>query len=461
MLRISKKSKQLGLPLYPFQTDGLEKMLTFKSKYIYNADEMGLGKTVQALVYANSIKARHLLVVCPASLRLNWLREAGIWYDISDSQGWVVLSSKDYRDFEKQNLLKKGFFPSPFIVSYDLLVRNRLLQEYCLTRKWDLIIMDEADGIRNLNSKRTNACMQIWDNVDRALLLSGTPIQNCAIDLYPPLSKIVNSVDYLDPEDYEVCSSFQNFSDMFAYKYFNQFGITYSGVKNPEYLKDLIHRADFFIRRKKVEVLKDLPSKTYARLDLNIKIETSIDSDIVESFLEMFEENESSAEAKYKKHLATFKRELGEAKAQSKELYAFIEDIIKSDGCVVIFFYHISVKNMIYEQLSKKYKIVLHYGDVSAIDKQKSIDAFQAGEAQILLAQSEAAVGYTAHRASKCVFIEYPWLPAKVDQAIDRIHRIGQDSAVVAYFTLANNSLDIGLFRRIVSKAKAIQKVIE
>lgn len=465
MIRIAKEAIKRGYSLRPFQEEGVNSLINSPSSHNYLADAMGLGKSIQALAYANAIGAESLLIICPASLRLNWLREASIWYDVSKPPGHAILKAKDVTEIERKNQFVKGYMPSPLIVSYDLMANNANVQRYIFKRNWNLVVIDEAHAIKNLMSKRTQACLSLWDKVPRVLLLSGTPMTTTALDLFPPLYMIVKELDYLHDEDYTVCSDFESFTEHFTYIYNTPFGIQYKGARNVEHLKSILReRGKFFIRRTKEQVLKDLPEKTYSRVDLDLTISGGLKGEALDSFCKSFSDSETSERevvGKVKKHFATFRRELGEAKASCKETYDIIDSIIAEEDCCVVFFYHRSVRDILKEELRKrKYKVALHDGATSAILKQKAVDDFQSGRVDILLAQAESAQGYTATAASSCVFIEYPWLSTQVNQAVDRIHRMGQLNAVVAYFVVSTNSFDRELVRMIIQKQKMIDKVL-
>lgn len=451
-----------GKKLYPFQHDGVVEMLNSPSRTVYNADTMGGGKTIQSLVYANSIYAENILIVCPASLRLNWLRESEDWFMGPRNSAKVILSSKDVSHVVSRSIMNKGYFPTPFIISYELLALNIELQKYVTSRTWDCVIMDEVQAIKNIRAKRTKASLRLWDCAKKVVLLSGTPMTNSALDLFTALYMTVPELNYMKDEDYSVCGSYYRFAQHFTYVYDSPFGTQYKGARNIEHLTSILrHRGRFFTRRTMEEMKLDLPPITYSRVDLELRVKDDIDDKQLQAFIEAFDKGEESIISKAKKHFGKLRRELGEAKAKCKDTINFIETCVDNDGQCVVFFYHHSVKDLLLEQFrKKKYKVVIHDGSVSASKKQAAVDKFQAGDAQIFLAQSEAAEGYTITSGYKAVFVEYPWLSTQVDQAAKRVHRIGQENHVDIYFLVAANAFDRLLVKKIIDKQKIIDKVL-
>jgi SNF2 family DNA or RNA helicase len=444
--------------LFPFQQEGIDFLLNSPSRHLYLADDMGLGKTVQGICFLNAINAKNVLIVVPASLRLNWVREL---------EEWLVNKRLSIKAFLHGSCLNKlSFHPNILVTSYDLLAHNLRVRNYVDSRAWDLMILDEAQAIRGTTSKRTSVVLKLWLKMPRVLAMSGTPMMNSAIDLFPPLSRIVPYLNHVTTTDKELYTNFKSFSDTFTYQFTSSYGINFKGVKNSEKLKKFIREdGGFFIRREKEDVLKDLPNKVYNRFDLPIKVDTLVGSVQEEYMLNHFllESEEEKNLDQMKKHFASIRRELGEAKALSKLTYEIIDQLVEGsvNNCLVVFFFHKNVRDILHLELKKKgYCVVIHDGHTSNLQKQANVDAFQKGEANIFLAQSEAASGYTVTRANDCLFIEYPWLPTQLSQAVDRIHRIGQVNSVTAHFLVADNKLDKGLVKMLIEKQRAVDKVV-
>lgn len=461
-IRISPNATKEGLDLYPFQKAGVKYLLDSPAPYLYLADEMGLGKSIQALTYANSIYAEPLLIVCTAGLRLNWLREVNLWYDMAPPHtAAVILSSKDVATLQKRTLIRRGYLPSVLITSYEMLVTNNNLYGYILNRKWKLGIFDEFQECRNITAQRTQRSLTIVDKVcSRALFLSGTPMENSAADLFPPLYLMVNGTDYMHRDDYEALASQDRFENRFTYVYNSKYGRRCKGARNIDHLRRIVHGGKFYIRRKLETVLPDLPPKSYNRLDLNLRINDNTDPEKLERFLKQFEKDETSAAPQGQKSFGYLRRQLGEAKADHPDTIDFIESCIREHGCVMVGFYHKTVRDTLIAAL-KHHGIVLHDGDTTASRKQRAVDLFQNGDANVFLGQVEAGIGYTITRARDVVYVEYAWLSTQNNQFLGRAHRIGQKNPVTGHYVVAENAFDKALVRMMISKQKAIDKVVE
>ena len=221
-----------GLEYLPYQKAGIAYAAGRKSTLI--GDEMGLGKTIQAIGTINVTNPKTVLVVCPASLKLNWKNEMVKWLvsertiDVVNGGGEQIPSN-----------------PDVVIINYDVLTKHaKALQ----SRTWDMVIMDEVHKIKNPKAKRTVVAVSI--KAKRKVLLTGTPITNRPIELQP-------IAGYLDPESF---GNFFYFAKKYAGAYKGRFGWDFSGSSNLDELQRRL-RQSFMIRRKKDEVLKDLPAK--------------------------------------------------------------------------------------------------------------------------------------------------------------------------------------------------------
>ncbi len=210
--------------------------------------------------------------------------------------------------------------------------------------------------------------------------------------------------------------------------------------------------------------MHDMPKKNYNRVDIDLKVTTTPEEEAyVEQFLEAFEaasdDDGDAIRRKGKKNLSSLRRLLGIAKAGHKDTIAFIDSCVEAHDCAVVFFYHKAVRDILKEKLAH-YRIVVHDGDTSAVNKQAAVDKFQAGKADIFLAQVEAAIGYTVTRAQDCIYIEYGWLPTDNEQAYARAYRYGQKKIVTGHYVVAaRNTLDRKLITMMIKKQKGIDKL--
>jgi SWI/SNF-related matrix-associated actin-dependent regulator 1 of chromatin subfamily A len=156
-----------GLEYLPYQKAGIAYAAGRNNTLI--GDEMGLGKTIQAIGTINLTNPKTVLVICPASLKLNWKSEMVKWL-VSERKIDVVNGGGEQISFN----------PDVVIINYDVLTKHaRALQ----SRIWDMVIMDEVHKIKNPKAKRTVVAVSI--KARRKVLLTGTPITNRPIELQP------------------------------------------------------------------------------------------------------------------------------------------------------------------------------------------------------------------------------------------------------------------------------------
>jgi SWI/SNF-related matrix-associated actin-dependent regulator of chromatin subfamily A-like protein 1 len=221
------------MSLYPFQKEGIAFATNREASLI--ADDMGLGKTVQAIGVINEdASIRRVLVVCPASVRILWQRELDQWLNRSFTIAVVGVNCQ-------KPLSGDGIT----IINYD-----RLAPFADELEAYDLAVLDECQYCKSPDSKRTSAALSI--KAKRKLALSGTPLLNRTIELYPVLR-------WLDPQRWPAGGYFR-FGLRYCAARHNGFGWDLSGASNLPELSDLL-RSTVLIRRTKAEVLPQLPPK--------------------------------------------------------------------------------------------------------------------------------------------------------------------------------------------------------
>lgn len=171
----------------PFQYAGIEEIGLRNNVLL--ADEMGLGKTIQAIGYMNLVKPDNVLVVCPNSLRLNWLAELEKWLD-------PLLKDK----YEIDQCTTPAWFPTNFTVaSYEGLMRWHTVMS---KHPWSLIVIDEAHYIKNPSTKRAKAILSLMNIECKKIMITGTPISNFPYELFP-------LIHFLDKEQWPSARSFE------------------------------------------------------------------------------------------------------------------------------------------------------------------------------------------------------------------------------------------------------------
>ncbi|MEE9598181.1 MAG: DEAD/DEAH box helicase [Acidiferrobacterales bacterium] len=403
-------------------------------------DAPGLGKTAEAICLSNALDAQRNLVVCPASLRLNWEREIWTWSTLPNVSTYPVLKSSDGVSLAHNYV----------IVSYDLL-RNEAVLEALMAGRWDHLILDEAHYLKDpQGNKRTKVLCApdlLPSVVGRITMLSGTVLPNQPIECY-------NAIRLLDWEAIN-CLSLKNFREayyekgggmvrgpVFIDRDSNGFLIEprwvnklhwSNEVRNvPINLADLQHRlrSHIMVRRLKEQVLHELPKKRWHPFPLATTpaIRKALKHEGWKQAEKLYELDPTSFDKgiPIDGAISTARRELGEAKAPAVADY--IEDLLSSGvEKLVVAAWHHTVLDYLRSRLAQ-YGLVYMDGNTTPVKKQLAVDAFQIDEdIRIILGQMiPLGEGCTLTQAQDVVLCEPDWVPGKNDQLLDRIHRIGQ-----------------------------------
>jgi SWI/SNF-related matrix-associated actin-dependent regulator 1 of chromatin subfamily A len=415
--------------LFPYQIDGA-RFLAQKSRALL-ADEMGLGKSAQAIAACDELKAATVMVVCPASVVENWKREI--------------------------NRFKKGRWDS-IVVSYD---RARRLDEDF--HNLDVLVLDEAHYLKTRTAKRTKAifgdkCDGKGGLVERAkhvFCLTGTPTPNNPSELWPMLRAVMP--DAITAENSKP-ASYWGFVSQYCYTRDNGFGVEIVKGKNLDKLKERI--APFVLRRKKTEVLKDLPPITFDELPLTsadaLKALKGYDTEIAR-IRQALEKKGVDGLTEVAAHVASLRRVIGLSKVGL--VVDWVGEWLEAGGKkLVLFAYHRDVIAQLQNAFGPLAVSVT--GSTHSEDRQRCVDEFQEGHASIFTGQITAAgTGITLTAASDLLFVESSWVPAENEQAAMRIHRIGQKNACLVRFATLAGSLDEDIQRACMRKAADIAKL--
>ncbi len=406
----------LGGELKPFQRAGVTYLLAQRRAFL--ADEQGLGKTIEALATLEADGAYPAVIVCPASLKLNWLRELEIWLPGRSAQvlagtgagGWVAPADIT-------------------IVNYDI-VAARLEQLRALQAR--ALVLDESHYCKNAGAKRTQAVQRLAATVPPeglVLALTGTPVMNRPAELIAQL---------------RILGRLRDFGSGM------QFGARFRG--NDAHLRLHWHlRARCFARRLKANVLPQLPAKTRAIVPVELDNEPEYrlaERDVVAWLqsqpLDLRELGAKVAAALRAERLVRLNAlKLLAARGKLHAARAWIHDFCSSGERLVVFAHHREIQRAVLEQFPNALHIL---GGDSPSARDAALRAFQAPDSagnQLIVCSIEVAgQGLTLTRSSNVVFLELDWTPARHDQAEDRCHRIGQQDAVNASYLLAAGTID-------------------
>jgi SWI/SNF-related matrix-associated actin-dependent regulator 1 of chromatin subfamily A len=401
--------------LKPFQRAGVGYLLTQRRAFL--ADEQGLGKTIEALAALEADGAYPAVVVCPASLKLNWLREIERWLP---GRGVRVLMGTGRSALPLAEIT---------VVNYDILAA-RLQELRALPLR--AVVVDESHYCKNAAAKRTQAVQRLAAGVPReglVMALTGTPVMNRPPELIAQL-RILGRLD-----DFGSGA---------------KFGRRFRGPD--AHLRLHWHlRARCFVRRLKAEVLPQLPAKTRAVVPVELTNEAEYrlaERDVVAWLqsqpLDLRTLDARVAAALRAERLVRLNAlKLLAARGKLHGALAWIHDFLSSGERLVVFAHHRQIQRAVLERFPGALHIL---GEDSPSAREAALSAFQApdGESNQLIVCSVAVAGQglTLTRASNVAFLELDWTPAKHDQAEDRCHRIGQQDAVNATYLLAADTVD-------------------
>lgn len=449
----------------PYQKAGIAYALT--RKHVLIGDEMGLGKTIQAIGICNvSPEAKKILIICPASLRLNWRREFLKW-DVYGRK--VFIAHKEEVDWASEELV--------VIINYDMVKKYR---PYIQIHHWDILIADECHYLKNPKALRTQSILGGGKGeakldpilAKRKIFLTGTPIINRPIELWP-------LVKALDPEG--LGSSWKKYVFRYCGAEQTRFGFNIKGATNLQELQIRL-RATIMVRRMKSDVLKELPPKRRQVILLEPSKEAS---NAISSEFKAFEKSKAMIEAArvqvelakasedeedYKRAIENMQKtsstafeEIAKerhrvALAKVPQALEYIEDLL-DDGKLVVFAHHKDVVRAIFEKFPQAVKVT---GDCSMEERQAAVDKFQEDPECLLFVGSirAAGVGLTLTKSSRVLFLELDWTPGAMSQAEDRCHRIGQTDSVTIQHLVLDGSLDQSIAETIIRKQEIIEQAL-
>ena len=430
----------LGGTLYPFQTAGVQFADELDGRVLI-ADEMGLGKTVQALAWLqHHPEVRPAIIIVPACVKTNWQRETQKWL----SKGKIVVVNGG-KAFDTTGDIT--------IINYDIVKKH---QETLKSMKAKCVIMDECHYTKNYKAQRTKAVQDIVRGIPHVFALSGTPILNKPIELWT----IANMVA---PKTFH---NWRTYVDRYCNARQERWGLDVSGASNLGELQELL-RQTMMIRRVKTDVLKELPPKRRETVFMNISESDRVKYDnMVSMFRSWVRENSKSKEEADAKLTAEALVKINEmrkmiAGMKMDSVKEWISNYMEaSTGKLVLFCHHLAT----IEAMKKAYPdILVVSGDMDTTARQKSIDAFQNDDTKrlIILTFGAGGVGITLTKAQDVAFIELAWRPADLSQAEDRIHRIGQEGNVTAWYLLAPDTIDEMMMEMINEKAKISSQTLD
>lgn len=430
-------------PPMEHQKVAIETLLA-NDKYIL-ADDMGLGKTTSATIASLESGAKKVLIICPASLKINWKRELENYTDkrILIVEGTKWGSTYDY-----------------YIINYDILKNYHSIEEgqremsLLLNEKFDLVIVDEAHNISNTTAQRTKLVNDLLSEIPKIWLLTGTPMTSRPINYFNLLELVESSVA-MNWQHYvkRYCGGYQFSVD-------NGFGKKRKvwNTNGATHLDELRERTkDIVLRRLKTEVL-DLPDKIVTPIYINLENLIFYDNEF-ENFIKISEEEKSKDSLSVSLNRLMKLRQIISFE-KIEYTCELIDNFIEQGKKVIVFTNFTNTLDTIHERY-KKNSVVLD-GRMSKEKRQISIDRFQNDDKiKVFIGNIVAAgVGITLTAAEGVIMNDLSFVPAHHAQAEDRAMRIGQKNSVLVYYPVFENTIEMNIYNILSRKKNIIDTVM-
>lgn len=391
------------------------------------ADDMGLGKTLQAItVMLSKAKNGPSLVIMPTSVLLNWQEEIERF---APELNPVIMNQQG--DNRRKMIDNAGKY-DVVLTTYGLLINE---EDALCSRKWNMIVLDEAHTIKNRETKMSKSAMKL--TCDFRLMLTGTPLQN-------HLSEIWNLFQFADPG---LLGSFQQFTDRF---------INPIEKNQDKERQKLLNRilSPFILRRTKSEVLSELPEKT----EITLKVEMSSEEwalyeHIRQQALLNMEENQGGmiqALAEITRlrqaacHPALIDSKLPIPSSKSEAFLNLVDELTTNHHRALVFSQFTSHLALIRQELDERgIKYLYLDGATSTRERTRLVKEFQTGDMPLFLISLKAGgLGLNLTAADYVIHLDPWWNPAIEDQASDRAYRIGQKRSVTVYRLITKGTIE-------------------
>jgi len=420
-------------PPLDHQKEAIQKLVENK-KFIL-ADDMGLGKTTSTIISALETGAKKVLIICPASLKINWQREIENYSDRTTS----IIEGKKWDDADF------------VIINYDIIKNfhddKKKSESTIVKSKFDLVIVDEAHYVQNSQAQRTKLINDIGRNVERVWLLTGTPITSRPINYF----NLLNLID--SPVAQNWMAYVKRYCNGFQFQAGRRKIWNVSGASNLEELRD--RTSPLVLRRLKENVL-DLPEKIITPVYLRLKSKEY--EELMGEYYDWYDKSgESDSLTLQFTKLTKVRQVIAEEK--TKATIELCENIIEQGKKVIVFTNFTKSLEMILQHFGKS--AVRLDGQMSQKERQLSVDNFQNDEnITVFVGNIKAAgVGITLTAAEAVVMNDLSFLPSDHSQAEDRSYRYGQKNNVLVYYPIFDNTVE-GIIYDILKKKKNIFETI-
>jgi len=436
-----KKEKQVEIdyekysvrPPMDHQKLAIEKLVA-NERFIL-ADDMGLGKTTSTVIASLESGSKKILVICPASLKINWYREIQNYTDRS-------ISIVEGKKWESADFV---------IVNYDIIKNfhdsENVENSVIVKENFDLVIIDEAHYIQNKKAARTQLCNDVANKIGKVWLLTGTPLTSRPIN-YFNLLELVDS-----PVAQNWMAYVRRYCDGFQFRAGNRKIWNVNGSSNLEELRDRTQHT--ILRRLKEEIL-DLPDKIITPIYLDLKSDTY--KALMGEYFDWYRNNEESKSLALQfSKLMKVRQIISQEKI--KNTIEIANSSIDQEKKVIIFTNFTDTLNQFVDYFKKD--CVYLDGSCSKNQRQEAVDRFQNDDkVKVFVGNLKAAgVGITLTAAEVIIMNDLSFVPSDHSQAEDRAYRIGQNKGVSIYYPIFENTIE-GKIYDILSRKKNIFETV-
>ena len=424
-----------------YQEKGVRKIHHFQGRALL-ADDMGLGKTLQALIFAHELGSGPIIVICPASLKWHWEREA--WKHCRFTSQ-VLEGRKPPVGWRRHQ--------DVIIINYDILTKWLPLLIRCKPR---LVIVDECHKISNQSTLQSKNTKKLCRKAKNVIGISGTPLLNRPSELFPILNILRK----------DLFPSFFSYASRYCRPELKPWGWEYKGATHLDELHRLLNRT-CMIRRRKADVLKELPAKTRNIVTLDIVNRKEYDL-AVKDFITWLSKKsphlaKRAAKAERLVKIGYLKRLAARLKLPA--VLDWIDSFLsETDEKLIVFAVHKEIVQAIQKRYPKISVVV--DGSTTGSKRQGHVDAFNKDKRiRIFIGNIKAAgVGWSCTSSSVTAFAEMGWTPGEHTQAEDRTHGLkrGRDGFVSrSYYLVSRDTIEEDLCKINQSKQKILEAVMD
>ena len=423
-------------PPLEHQKTAIEKLVG--SKRFILADDMGLGKTTSTIIAALETDIKKILIICPASLKINWEREIRNYTDRS-----VYIC-------EGKNFSTEHDF---VIVNYDIIKNFYDLKDKensPITKgNFDLVIIDEAHYVANPQAIRTKLINSFVKDVEYLWLLTGTPMTSRPINYYNLLNLIES------PVAQNWMAYVIRYCQGYQFKAGNRKVWNVNGASNLEELRDRTSRQ--VLRRLKEDVL-DLPEKIITPIYLRLKSKKY--EELMGEYYEWYNKHPDESRSLTVQFNKLMKVRQVIAEEKILNTIEVVENILELNKKVIIFTNFTDTLHKIHSHFGKK--AVYLDGTCSKVQRQYAVDQFQENDkVKVFVGNLQAAgVGITLTAGEAVIFNDLSFVPAHHQQAEDRAYRYGQKNCVSVYYPLFDNTIEGVIYDMLINKKNIIDTVM-